>query len=371
MSDNPLVIHVISSMSNGGAQEVLKTITDINSGQYDQAIFYMRGVNAYESDQNKSVAHAISLNINSISDFLHAIKTIRSIVQDSKNSVCLQGWMYQGNFLALIIKFLFPSLPVIFSIHNGSDDYTCTSLSGYVTSRFCAFFSSFAELTIFVSQKSLQEHVTYQKSVVIPNPLKPFKIGNVPSFNNYAMTDCPITLACVARFDRIKNIDFLLDVIKSLKNMGGCPILLMAGDGMSNNNDCLMQMLRVRNLESSVELLGIVDDISLVYERSDFTILTSKCESFSNVLLESIACGTPFISSEVGVARDLLSPNSLVVQGYKVSEWTACLQAQSRKKKTPEVSLEVKKFYDQIKFTYQPERIARLYAACWAKAVGQ
>jgi glycosyltransferase involved in cell wall biosynthesis len=144
----------------------------------------------------------------------------------------------------------------------------------------------------------------------------------------------------------------------------------MAGEGTSATNIQLVNMLRGRNLEDNVEMLGVVSDIASVYLRADFTVLTSKCESFSNVLLESIASGTPFISSDVGIAEDLLSPDSLVIKGFELPDWVKAMEQKLQARKTHVVSSNVHAFYQKVSDIYAPERIAALYSDCWAKAMG-
>lgn len=364
------IVHIVTSLENGGAQEVLKTVCADTSLDHSHTVFYMTGVNAYKASDD-SLAVAKSLNVTGLISFIRAVSYLSRLLKSAPSSLCVQGWMYQGNFLALLVKVVSPRTPIIFSIHNGSDHREFTSLSGFLASRVCGLFSSVAKLTIFVSKKSLACHVPYKNSIVIPNPIKPLKrVGDgLESHADFLTSD--ITLACVARFDPIKNIGFMLDVIQHLSARGLKIRLVMAGEGMSPQNAELVAMLQARGLENQVELLGVVSNIAAVYAQADYTILTSKCESFSNVLLESIACGTPFISSDVGIAEDLMSPESVVIEGYDISDWVDKLQKVLQIRKTPRVSQSVRQHFDAISETYAPMRIAGLYADCWAKALVQ
>lgn len=363
------VIHIITSLENGGAQEVLQTICCSTSHQYQHFIFYMVGHNSYAQDVDSPCSRAVALNVNGIISLLTALISIRTHMRAGSRMVCLQGWMYHGNFLALLVKSVLPSARLIFSIHNGSDCYETTSWSGYLLSKVCSFFSGMAKICIFVSNKSLTCHSPYRNSIVIPNPIRSLKgCWSQPYKNSGA---CPeVVFACVARFDPVKNIGFLLDIIQNLLTRGNQIRLLMAGEGMSTSNFVLQEMLRSRKMESNVDLLDVVSDISSVYLRADYTILTSKCESFSNVLLESIACGTPFISSDVGIAEDLLSPESVVIKGYDIAHWVDKVQKALQIRKTEIVSQSVRRHFDAVSETYAPARIAELYADCWAKALG-
>lgn len=364
------VVHLITSLENGGAQEVLKTVCAATCQGHKNTVFYMTGGNAYK-DGDDSLALANTLNVAGLFSLLRAAIYLSRFLKALPSPVCLQGWLYQGNLLALLVKFFSPRTPVVFSIHNGSDCREFSSVSGFVASRVCGLFSGMAKSTIFVSKKSLESHVPYKNSIVIPNPIKPLKMNDSQLGSRADSLTPQVVLACVARFDPVKNIGFMLDVIQHFRARGFPVRLLMAGEDMSARNLELMAMLRARGLEDHVELLGVVSDIATVYLRADYTILASKCESFSNVLLESIACGTPFISSDVGIAIDLVSPESAVIQGYDVSDWADRLQHILNTKKTAITSQLVRQHYEQISGTYAPGRIAQRYADCWAKAMEQ
>lgn len=361
-----LIIHLITSLRTGGAQEVLKTLCAETQRDYEHKIFYVVGDNEYSSDD--SLASAKELGVVGLFNLIKTIGYLSRLLKVNHSLVCVQGWMYHGNLLALLVKFVSPRTPVIFSIHNGSDCWEFSSSTGFLASRICALFSGMAKASIFVSNKSLTCHVPYKNSIVIPNPIKPLKLANDGVGSE---SEVSATLAFVSRFDPIKNIGFMLDVMQGLRTIGLPVRILMAGGGMSAMNGVLKEMIESRNLNHQVELLGVVSDISSVYKRADYTILTSKCESFSNVLLESIACGTPFISSDVGIATDLLSPESSVIQGYELRVWVDRLSQILKIRKTSSISQSVSRHYERVAGAYAPARIARLYSDCWARAIAR
>lgn len=364
------ILHIISTLERGGAQEVLKTVCNSGPRNISHHILYMDSRNSYSPSDFGSGVSISDLKVSGIKSFLIAAIRLSVFFRKSASFNCIQGWMYHGNLFALFIKLFNPSAPILFSIHNGSDQRNFTSLSGYIASRVCGYFSALASFTVFVSNKSKNSHIPYRNSVVIPNPLK-FLHNCVPSRDLEGIAVSPVvTLAFLARFDPIKNIGFLLDMVQQLKCKGLNIGLLMAGEGMTPQNFVLMEMIRCRTLEDNIELMGVLSDVSIVYNRADFTILTSKCESFSNVLLESIAYGTPFISSDVGIAKDLLTEDSLVMNGYDLHSWVNAVELKLRVRKTPEISSRVRLSYLSQSAVYAPERIAALYSDCWSKAMG-
>lgn len=75
--------------------------------------------------------------------------------------------------------------------------------------------------------------------------------------------------------------------------------LLIAGEG--NQHAALQALIRDLGLEDRVRLLGSVPHAALadLYSAADISLLTSSREGWANVLLESMACGTPVVASNV------------------------------------------------------------------------
>lgn len=74
----------------------------------------------------------------------------------------------------------------------------------------------------------------------------------------------------------------------------------LLGDGPLK--DELQQQIIQMGLEGTVELRGAQNQSQLAewYRAADMTVLPSDSEGVPNVLMESIACGTPFVASDVG-----------------------------------------------------------------------
>ncbi len=75
--------------------------------------------------------------------------------------------------------------------------------------------------------------------------------------------------------------------------------LLIAGEGERRGS--LQALVAELNLGDRVRLLGPVPhaDLADLYSAADISLLTSSREGWANVLLESMACGTPVVASNV------------------------------------------------------------------------
>lgn len=112
-------------------------------------------------------------------------------------------------------------------------------------------------------------------------------------------TDGPL-LVWVGRMVPVKGLERLLDAVAEAKRRGARLQLALVGDGPLRRS--LESRARELDLVGDVRFAGSVPHAELAawYQAADWTVLTSLSEGIPNVLLESHACGTPFIATAVG-----------------------------------------------------------------------
>jgi teichuronic acid biosynthesis glycosyltransferase TuaC len=83
--------------------------------------------------------------------------------------------------------------------------------------------------------------------------------------------------------------------------------LVIVGDGPTRA--AIIRLARERRVDDRIRLLGRVpqDRLPEIYSAADLLLLVSSHEGWPNVLLESMACGTPVIVSEIGGVTDIVS----------------------------------------------------------------
>jgi glycosyltransferase involved in cell wall biosynthesis len=107
-------------------------------------------------------------------------------------------------------------------------------------------------------------------------------------------------LLWVGRMAEVKGLDVLLDAFASTKDAEPEAVLCLVGDGPLRS---AVEQQAVRlGIRERIRFAGNVTHDALAdwYRAADVTLLPSHSEGSPNVLLESIACGTPFIASAVG-----------------------------------------------------------------------
>jgi glycosyltransferase involved in cell wall biosynthesis len=104
-------------------------------------------------------------------------------------------------------------------------------------------------------------------------------------------------------------IDKLLQALVEVKHQVPDVWLAIAGKGASRIS--LEQQANELGLQNHVKFLGYVPDeqLPVAYQAADLTVVPSQSlEGFGLILLESLACGTPVLSTPVGGMPEVLSP---------------------------------------------------------------
>ncbi|MCG6893256.1 MAG: glycosyltransferase [Desulfobacteraceae bacterium] len=121
----------------------------------------------------------------------------------------------------------------------------------------------------------------------------------------------------VGRFDPMKGIQRLLAGVACLNAAGAAvDLVLVGGDGPgSPEHRRVRRQVRGLGMDERVRIVGSVDHRKMpsYYRGADAVGVASRYESFGLVVLEALACGTPVVSTPVGVAPEVIRPG---VNGY-------------------------------------------------------
>ena len=86
-------------------------------------------------------------------------------------------------------------------------------------------------------------------------------------------------------------------------------LLIIGGDEHSRDEmDRLQKLAHALHIESSVTFLGLIKQEKLphFYSAADVCVVPSYYESFGLVALESLACGTPVVATNVGDLQKII-----------------------------------------------------------------
>ena len=115
-------------------------------------------------------------------------------------------------------------------------------------------------------------------------------------------------LLWVGRMVPVKNLDLLISAVASLRTDRPRLRLHLIGDG--DNRGPLQSRVDAEGLADAIRFEGPIahDGLAQWYRAADMTVLSSNSEGLPNVLRESLACGTPFVATDVGDISEIATP---------------------------------------------------------------
>lgn len=112
-------------------------------------------------------------------------------------------------------------------------------------------------------------------------------------------TDRP-RLLFLSRVHPKKGVELLIDALRHLAERQIRPVLLIAGPGEPRYIEELKARVASAGLQDSIQFIGSVQGKAKVslYQACDLLVLPSSQENFGLVLAESMACGTPIMTTK-------------------------------------------------------------------------
>jgi D-inositol-3-phosphate glycosyltransferase len=127
-------------------------------------------------------------------------------------------------------------------------------------------------------------------------------------------------LLFVGRLDPLKGLDRLLAALPLIKNQDKLQLIIIGGDETSRDEVARLQKLsRELGINDKVTFQGLIkqDKLKYYYSAADVCVVPSYYESFGLVPLESLACGTPVVATDVGDLKNIIIPGKT---GYIVPD---------------------------------------------------
>lgn len=149
-------------------------------------------------------------------------------------------------------------------------------------------------------------------------------VGDTKIRQKFGIPEDAFVVLFVAALDRAHHFKGLDRLLKAMVKLPGDVWLLAVGDG--DLKLTYQQQAEELGVNNRVVFAGEVANADLppFFRSADVTVLPSLAESFGLVLIESMACGTPVIASDVPGARSVVASSGAgyLVQPIAISEWS-------------------------------------------------
>ncbi len=314
------ILHIITGLGDGGAELTLFKICKYDT-QNKHIVISLKDKGKYFSLLKKLgiEVYCLNMNIFSICKFFVLMKKINTLKPN-----IVQTWLVHADFLGGIAARLGGVKNIVWNIRYSNIEIGKSKLTTILIIRILSKLSYIIPSSIIIVSKmakKIYKNKGYdeKKFKFIPNgyDFSILKINkNQKKYFNKKFNiqkKIPI-IGNVSRYDPQKDHLNLLKALSILRSKNINFFCVLVGYNINKKNIQLVSDIKRLNLSKYVRLLDKNDNIPLVMNGIDLHVLSSCYgEGFPNVIAESMACGTPCITTEIGDAPFIVDKTGWVV----------------------------------------------------------
>lgn len=296
------IIQIIDSLEIGGAEKMAVNYANALAERIEfSGLVATRAEGNLKSHLNNSVSY-LFLKKTSTVDFGAAFR-LKKYCKDNKVEY-LQPHS-SSYFIALLVKFIYPKIKIVWHDHNGLSEFISSEKSMVLK-----FASRFFKGIIVVNYKLktwAEKELNCKKVIYLPN----FTAIDKSTIVETALSGISgKRILCLANLRDQKNHFFLIDVAEKLKQSHpDWTFHLVGKDFEDNYSKKLISSIKEKNLESHVIIYGSRNDVKNIINQSDITILTSKSEGLPVSLIEYGLSKKPVVATKVGEIPLIIKDN--------------------------------------------------------------
>jgi len=206
---------------------------------------------------------------------------------------------------------------IIYSIHGTI--YWRTVFQKIIRKSLWSF--AIAQHMLFIANSKWSRYVFLKQVIkktniqVLYNPINNNRFKLYPKNNNKLHR-----IIYAGRLAKGKNLINWLNCAKNILSIYPEIDFILYGDGPLK--EFLVQYAAQFGISQHVKFYGFIKNVENAYKQADLLLFLSEYESFGNVVVESILCGTPVIASKIPSMEEIFQnyPEFLVPLDNKLSE---------------------------------------------------
>lgn len=313
------IVFLINSLKLGGAEKVLQTVVNELCNDYEVHLITIERHFFYNLNSNIKV-HSLSSNGKKINKFLKILLIVKYAVKLNRylrfNDIkIVQSHLFRSNYINIVAKLLGGNHSVQIVDHTLPNRLYKEGLSGKINLLLIKMLYKYADVSISVTnilQNQLDNIVKLpKKKFVIHNPFSVMEIRKKASefIDDFDFIDDNFYLISVGRINSVKRYDLIIDALNIINNEN-LHFLLLGEE----ENVLVHDLLKRSSMKQNIHFLGKKLNPYSYMKHSNVLLLSSDSESFGNVIVESMICGIPVISSDCGGPREILALNDGIVK---------------------------------------------------------
>ena len=156
-----------------------------------------------------------------------------------------------------------------------------------------------------------------EKFIVVPNMLNDLYVGGYLSPD---LNKSKFVYSAVGDLVTVKNYGLLVRAFSKVQKEGSNCHLYIGGEG--DEAFTIKKLITELGLKEHVTLLGRLsrEEVKDLILKSDIIVSSSVSETFGIILIESLACGRPVVSTDSGGCRDIITKNNGLISPENSAE---------------------------------------------------
>ena len=296
------VIHVITTIDNGGAEKQLLILAreQLERG-FEVSVFYLKGSGALRESLLSSGISVIDNHANK--NPIHQVILWRNYLRKFKGRTIIHAHLPRAEILAFFSQFKFR---LIITRHNAEP--FATFLPRTISSFLSRLVSMRASWVIAISG-AVKEFLLISREVATKTPITVIYYGFDKMFPTQGVKslparDKPLRIVTLARLVPQKGLATLIEASHSLSREGLRFSLDIYGEGFLL--DDLKKKVSNLGLQAFINFKGKTSKPELELPHYDFFILPSVYEGFGLSVLEALQSGLRLILSDLPVFKEIM-----------------------------------------------------------------
>jgi len=322
MQDNLRVCHIITSLTDGGAETVLYRLCT-HDKKYQHTVISLRDAGKFGALLEASGITVYYLDMPRGRMTLNGLWRLWRLLSSERPDV-VQTWMYHADLIGGLVARLARIPIVCWGIRHSNLEPGKSSRSTILTAKACAWLSHWVpHVIVSCSEQAATVHQALgyakEKFTIIPNgydlvELAPDSEVRTQLRREWGFDEKTALLGMAARYDSQKDHTSLVNALRLVKHKNESFQCVLVGAEIDASNHELCCLIENQGIRDNVLLLGPRNDIPGVMNALDIHVLSSSFgEAFPNVLAEAMACGTPCVATNVGDAAVIVGDTGWIV----------------------------------------------------------
>ena len=314
-TERPLVLHtrVVTGTGGGPDKTILNSPRWLTQHGYDSVCAYLHPPDdpGFETLKKRAADHRaelISIPDRGLSD-VSVARRLLQICQERNVSIW-HGHDYKTDALGLLLKQFHP-MQLVTTVHGWGVRSWKTPIYHAIDRASLRRHDRVICVSEDLLNQCLDAGVPVDRCSEIENAIDLTAYESLPDADHarreFNIPDGVPVIGAVGRLSSEKAFEVLIQAVDQLIESGTDAMLVIAGDGPERQS--LEQLIQKTGRTDRIRLLGHVSDPRSLFAAMNAFVMTSRSEGLPNVLLESLACHVPVITTPVGGIPRVVTPD--------------------------------------------------------------